>query len=521
VASAALGLALLLGLAGDTLLRDGPVGIGFPVWVGLVAMTLVSMAWRADLSVPREATAWLAVAVVFATGLAWRDSEMLQFFDFVAAMGALSMGVARINHAGSVLFASRLRDTIGALVTVALSALAGMVPLVVQRFWSEESRLQPKRNLRTVGRIAMIAVPLLLVFGSLLRSADPIFASLVTLPDIDVEMVVSHLFVIGACAWFAAGWTRGALVAKDGSAIGAKVSLPQLDTLEITTALVTLNALFGAFVATQLGWFFGGEEFLRARTGLTAASYARQGFFQMLLVVALVVPLLVATRAMLRPGRALARRHTMLSLPVTALLGAIVVSALFRMKLYVGYYGLSIDRFYPLVFMAWLGVVLVWLALTVLRGWGRPFIGGVVITGLTTLAALNVAAPDRIVARFNIGRAPHDTSEAAREIDLAYLSQLGGEAAGLVTNAVLADRREASGPADTTIDAQRCAAATRLLRRWGPISSARERRITNPAWRSWNAGEAAAVRVVGARGMELRALAHASCARSRSATPQR
>jgi hypothetical protein len=191
------------------------------------------------------------------------------------------------------------------------------------------------------------------------------------------------------------------------------------------------------------------------------------------------------------------------------------------MRLYISYYGLSTDRFYPIVFMAWLGVVLVWLALTVLRGWGRPFVGGVVITGLATLAALNVAAPDRIVARVNIGRAPHDTSAAARAIDLEYLSQLGGEAAELVTNAVLADRRETAGPAGTAVDAQRCAAATRLLRRWGPISSARERRTTNPTWRSWNAGEAAAVRVVGARGVELRALAHASCARARSATPQR
>src|SRR5438067_3559476 len=45
VASAALGLALLLGVAGDALLRDGPTGIGFPIWVGLVAITIVSLAW--------------------------------------------------------------------------------------------------------------------------------------------------------------------------------------------------------------------------------------------------------------------------------------------------------------------------------------------------------------------------------------------------------------------------------------------------------------------------------------------
>ena len=54
----------------------------------------------------------------------------------------------------------------------------------------------------------------------------------------------------------------------------------QLGVLETTAALVTLNVLFGVFIAAQLGWLFGGEAFLRARTGLTAAEYARHGFFR-------------------------------------------------------------------------------------------------------------------------------------------------------------------------------------------------------------------------------------------------
>ena len=158
-----------------------------------------------------------------------------------------------------------------------------------------------------------------------------------------------------------------------------------LGALDLTTALGTLTVLFGAYVLTQLGWFFGGERFLRATTGLTAAQYARQGFFQMVWVVALVVPLLLATRAAARAGPALARRHTLLSLPIVALLGAIIVSAALRMRLYVHYYGLTTERLYTLVFMGWLALVLALLAATVLRGRGRAFVGGSVVSALLLL----------------------------------------------------------------------------------------------------------------------------------------
>ena len=40
---------------------------------------------------------------------------------------------------------------------------------------------------------SLIVAALLLVFGSLLRSADPIFASLVSLPELDVETIASHV----------------------------------------------------------------------------------------------------------------------------------------------------------------------------------------------------------------------------------------------------------------------------------------------------------------------------------------
>jgi hypothetical protein len=432
--------------------------------------------------------------------------------DLVATLGALGMAAIALSNASAALLAARFRDTVWAAAALARTVVAGFLPIAVRELFATETRRRVAPRIRPAVRSLVIAASLLVVFGSLLRDADPIFASLVTLPRLDIGTIISHVVVIAFYAWMVIGWERGALVIDVGR-LRAPEALPfGLSVLDITTALGTLNVLFTTFVGTQLGWFFGGEAFLRARTGLTASAYARQGFFEMLWVVLLVVPLLVATRAALHPGRALERRHTALSIPVIALLGAILLSAAMRMKLYVHYFGLTTERLYPLVFMGWLGIVLVWLALTVLRGRGRPFIAGVALSGLAVLAALNVAAPDAFVARYNLLRARHTGRDAVTVLDLRNIADLSGEAAELATGATLVAPSELQGSASRAeLDAQRCHAAQTLLRRWGPVSLPTQRAGLDGAWRFWNAGEASATRTVGAHSAELRGVMHLTC----------
>ena len=505
-ATALLWQAALLGLSGDALLRDGGPGPGLAIWVAVIALAALSLTWTAGRRVPREAAAWLGMAVLLACCLAWRDA--LRPLDILATMCALVFAAIALRDPALTLAAPRLRDTLWAGLAIALSTARGIVPLALRELFAGERRAGVREHARVTVRLSLIVAALLLVFGSLLRSADPIFASLVALPDLDVGTIVSHVLLIGFCAWIAGGWAYGALV-ESPTLRRAPDRLPfTLGALDLTTALGTLTVLFGAYVLTQLGWFFGGERFLRATTGLTAAQYARQGFFQMVWVVALVVPLLLATRAALAPEPALARRHTVLSLPIVGLLGAIIGSAALRMRLYVQYYGLTTDRLYTLVFMGWLAIVLVLLATTVLRGRGRPFVAGSVVSAMTLLLGLHVAVPDVMVARINIARA--QSPSATTRLDLPYLASLSGDAVPLAVAATLAapSARERRDPFDA--DAH-CAAASRLLFQWGPVSRAAEHRASEGAWRSWNAGESRALRAVGERAAELRRMRHATC----------
>ena len=515
LARAIIAHALVLGLGADLLMRDGPVGLGYPIWLTLLAGSLLALAQRADRTMTRESGAWLGTAVAFGAAMAWRDAEHLRFFDFLATLFALGMAAIAMGSPRSALHAQRLRDTLWAAVGAIRSIAGGLAPLLFGEASLRAPAARSTTRARPVVRAVVIALPLLVIFGSLLRGADPVFASYVALPELDIGTLLSHLIVIGFFSWTAAGWMRAALVA-DIARPRAPERLPfALGSLDITVGLGVLVALFALYLVTQLGWFFGGEQFLRERTGLTVAEYARQGFFQMVWVVLLVVPTLMASRALLLPDRQLERRHSALAITVLLLIGLMIVSAVLRLQLYVRYYGLTIDRLYALVFMAWLALVLVWLGFTVLRGEGRTFVAGAVVSGLVTLAALNVVVPDVVVARANIARGDAVVGAGAVPFDVAHLAGLSGDAMPLVVPAVLRPDRSPPGSAERLAsDLARCRASHAFLAKWSPYSERRARDDLRPLrWSRWNRGDALAVQVVGANVRALREVEHATCPR--------
>lgn len=245
----------------------------------------------------------------------------------------------------------------------------------------------------------------------------------------------------------------------------------------------------------------------------------------MVFVVMLVVPLLMATRALLAPGVDAARRHTRLAIPMVVLLLAMIASAALRMRLYVQYFGLSTERFYTLAIMAWLAFVLVWLATTTLRGRDQRFVAGAVLSGFATLLVLNVVVPDRVVANVNVARAQRPTSAGGTPLDLDYLSALSAEAMPMAIAATLNPPANMSGMSTATPTgaqqmtpaAQRCNAARRIRSRWAPSSHNAAERIEPGAWRQWNAGASHAFELSAVNARALLAVEHDACAVARQA----
>jgi len=237
-----------------------------------------------------------------------------------------------------------------------------------------------------------------------------------------------------------------------------------LGAVEVALVLGLLDALFFGFVASQVRYLFGGAGFVSATNGPTYAEYARRGFFELVIVAGLVLPLLLAALRLLRARRVGARRacHALAAIMV-ALVLIIMLSAMQRMLLYVREYGLTSLRLYTTAFMLFLAAVFIAFAATVLRGRGRGLGAACLVAALFVVAALHVVNPDALIARINIAVAAQG---AAFDADYA-----GGLSADAVPT-LLANLR-------TLPPAPRCALAATLAARWATQTD---------EWRSWNLG---------------------------------
>ena len=497
--------AIVLGGLADALLRDG-FGVGLLAWMLVFAATFVHIRRRQG-GLSREQTGWLIAALFFAGTFAIRDSGMLGFYNFVAMLGALALLGAISSAASPVrsILGQRLRDLAYVLARSAATVAAAVFRLLGACGLGDSVHEWNTGRGKSLIRATLIALPLLLVFGVLLGSADPVFGSLFKVPSIDFGTVVSHLIVAGFFTWVVSGWLYDAVL-SDRSSPRLPDGMPvTLGSLDVTIVLGALVALFGAFVGVQIGWLFGGEQLVRETTGLGYAQYARHGFFELVWVSLLVLPVLLTSRSALRADDLAAiRRHRLLSIPIIALVGGIMASALGRMSLYVHYYGLSMDRLFATVFMLWLAVVFAWFAVTVLRGRTHDFAAGMTITGFLTLACLGMMNPEALVARVNVSRAnvaltvadsltaPSQSTvgsaSAASPIDYAYLTSLGGDAVGHVVDALVAKPVSPIGSRwrGSEVSA-RCDAVRRLLGRYGGGFGWNFQGSAND-WRRWNVG---------------------------------
>lgn len=452
---------LSLGILADASLHAAPDGLGWTLWILALALGALYVAKRGGRAATREELAWLATSVACAAAFSWRDSDELRGANVLGTLVALTMfAMAAAGLPAPSILVARVRDVIaGGLYTI--RDLVVGTPILALRDAEPGARPAWRGASGSVIRAVLLTVPLVLIFATLLSRADPVFASIFRLPTLDVEQLVQHVVIIGAFAWWSAGWLRGALLGGAWRpALPAQLPL-RLGLADITTSLGAVAVLFAVFVALQLRWLFGGADVVLATTGLSVAEYARRGFFELVTVAALVLPLILVTRAAITDERVV-RRHQLLSVALVVLLGAIMASALLRLRLYVTHFGLTEDRLYATALIVWLAVVSVTMILTVLRGRAQPFAAAALIAGFATLGALNTLNPDKLVARVNLGRALK-----GQEVDYAYLARLGGDAMQTVVQ----------GFKSATPSPEACKAATSLSARWSKLPR-----------RSWNVG---------------------------------
>jgi hypothetical protein len=401
---------LAIGVLAELLL-DGPAfGINVPI---VVAATLaVALLLRRPGRAPDPLDAWLPItALVLAAFVAIRGDPFVALIDTVAALAFLGASVIAMSGLAVTRRSAAAIATMGAWTLEALLAGASRVALATRVDRSVAGARVPGR-IGPLVRGLILGLPLAMIFAVLFASADPIFRQgLLDLLDVQLDLgsVAGRLVFMLGCAWLATGLltiVALGIPSVEASSLGAAartgivVPAGRLGTVEAMVVLVSIDAVFGAFVALQVAYLFGGLDTLVA-AGMTYSDYARRGFFELLAAACLASGVIVAleTTAVSRT-----RPYVVALLALIGLTAVVLISAAVRLRLYQDAYGWTELRLYVFAAIGALAAALGLMAVLALRGRMRWLGHGLGVITIVTLLGLDLVAPAAYVAERNVDR---------------------------------------------------------------------------------------------------------------------
>ncbi len=453
----AIAAALAAGVAVDLLAWGRPGGPGLSVaLVSVVLAITVTMRIHGPVSTP--AARLLGAAAVMAGVPAIRASLALIGLSVFAwaVLVAVAVAQGRDRSGRPWVMARYLRAGFEWMFAAAEPVRMAFAELEGVR---ASSSATARRALPLVRGLALSWV-VLVFFTVLLSAADPIFGGIVaeTLDvDLSPDRVIRFAAVAGGAAWLVLGLSRRAV----GTAVLRTEFRPSsFGATEALAVVGSLNLLFAGFLAVQFTYLFDGRV---GRVDIGYAQYARQGFFELVFAAACVLSLILSVDWIV------ARRVRTLDLLHLGLIVQTLVmtwSALVRMLAYTAEFGLSELRVYTTAFMAWIAVLMVLAAVTVLRSRRDSFAFGAFVTGLVAIVALVALNPDGFIAQTNLAR-----SDSEHAVDVAYLGTLSADAVPAMAAAVDAAAPDTRQALVASLESIRAELQTRADT-WG--------------WRSWS-----------------------------------
>lgn len=253
-----------------------------------------------------------------------------------------------------------------------------------------------------------IAVPLCALMTALLGSADAAFGALVdrVFGGWDVPTAVQTAIQAVLCTLAVAVLFYSALCAQADRSERPAKETHRASAVVAVTFTGALALVYAVFCAVQISVLFAGN-IAALPEGITYAEYAREGFFQLLLVSGINVALIVYAQRRFAMNRALRALLVFLS-ACTYLMEA---SSAMRMMLYVNAYGLTFLRLLVLWFLVLLALLLGAAVYTVFHAEFRLF-RFTLVACLALWLVFAFARPDAIAVRYNLSQhGLNDTTE--------------------------------------------------------------------------------------------------------------
>ena len=276
----------------------------------------------------------------------------------------------------------------------------------LERYFAAKKKEENKKSIRNSYYIFLgliISIPLLLITGLLLCSADAVFREQMSFVKMDVQLTDIVRVFLKILFWYFAVYALVANLCEKRMKCEVKDHRTGEPVIAITvTGLLTAMYLFFCWI--QIACLFLGS--MELPKGYTYAQYAREGFFQLLAVSILNLVIVLFCLCFFRESRILKGILTLMSLCTFVM----IASSAMRMIIYIRYYYLTFQRILVLWALAVLTLLFVGILIQIFKKEFELFRYGVMVVTVFYIL-LSFSHPDLIIAKVNIANAPGSMEE--------------------------------------------------------------------------------------------------------------
>lgn len=274
-----------------------------------------------------------------------------------------------------------------------------------------------------------VSIPVVCIIFALLISADAVFhkMSIGLLENINLSNIVGVIFKAVIMFFIAYGILSYLCKKSIKEEVADKVKKESLLAIPMVGML---SVLYLVFSVIQIAGLFLGK--LELPEGYSYAAYAREGFFQLLIVSILNLVIVLAGMHFFRKSKVLDVLLTFMSLCTFIM----IASSAMRMILYIRMYNLTFSR----IFVLWVLFVLTLLFIGVIVNLYKkqfPLFGYCIVVITLCYLVLSFSHPDYLIAKYNMEKA-----KDAITVDYQYLYSLNEDAAPVLKKYLTEEQAE-------------------------------------------------------------------------------
>ena len=314
-----------------------------------------------------------------------------------------------VSHWGLGKFAA----TIPSVILTSLEELAR--PIADMAGFTKKDQPEGTRRMIYVLLGLLLTIPLFLIVAALLSSADALFRQITDTVVCFINFGNVFGVIFRVVFWYFATYMLVARLCKKSIREEVKDHRHGEPILAITVTSM-LSLMYLVFSGIQIFGLFLGR--LQLPEGYTYATYAREGFFQLLAVSILNLVIVLFCMAFFRESKVLKAVLTVMSLCTFIM----IASSAMRMILYVSTYDLTFLRILVLWALAVLFLLFLGVVIQIFKKDYPLFRYGMVVVTVFYIG-LAFSHPDYIVAKYNL------EYSVKQPLDEKYLSELSADAA--------------------------------------------------------------------------------------------